>query len=73
MDIDPDIMKTPFAMAANISIQQLQHHYSDAAGLAEKMAGIVRRANGGMVFSVRRLEIELMHAGTVRQHLITNS
>jgi hypothetical protein len=65
VDINPDIMKTPFPFAASISIQQLQQDYGDAAGLTEKMMGVVRRVNGGMLFSVRRLEIELMQAGMV--------
>lgn len=53
-------------MIACVGIHQLQQDYSGAAGLAAKITDIVRSANGGMLFSVRRLEIELMHAGMVR-------
>ncbi|OIW31979.1 hypothetical protein CONLIGDRAFT_248296 [Coniochaeta ligniaria NRRL 30616] len=62
-DINPAIMSTPFPIAAKLSIQQLQQDHADAAGLAEKLMDVVHRVNGGMVLSVRRLEIELIQAG----------
>jgi len=62
-------MKTPFPVAANLSVQQLREEFSHAAGLAEKLSGVACGVNDGNICSIRRLELGLMEAGMVRPRL----
>lgn len=63
---NPAIMQTPFPFAAKQSIHILVLDYANAAGVAENLMKVARRVDGGMLLSVRKLELELMQAGMVR-------
>jgi hypothetical protein len=66
IDINSNIMKTPFLAAVSMAVQQLQGDYPDIPRLVENLMEVVGRVNSGMLLSVRRLEIELIQAGMVR-------
>lgn len=59
---------SPFAIAARFMIDNIfSHQYSHFPGFELGMGKLIGQINSGGVGTVRRLELELMQAGRVRQ------
>jgi hypothetical protein len=56
---------SPYAIATNFMLKHSFQPYTDIPAFAASLDNLVQRVNSNFVSTLRRLELELMHAGKV--------